>query len=129
MRHYWLNAYFPQAMARAIAEMPARDFIETCLRRAGFVDLSFTPYLVAADLQDHFLYSGKHDPSFYLDAGARASISTFAKHGDARETRQGVARLKADIDDGRFAQVRQSYISDFGDYLFVSARRSYTNLR
>ncbi len=124
MRHYWLNAYFPLAMARSIAEMPTRDFIATCLQRAGFIDLSFTPYLVARDLQDRFLYSGKHDPDFYLDGHARASISTFAKHGDERETRQGVARLRADITANRFAQVRQSYSTDSGDYLFVSARRS-----
>jgi len=129
MQHYWLNAYFPLAMARSIAEMPTRGFIETCLQRAGFIDLSFTPYMVARDLQDRFLYSGKHDPGFYLDDHARASISTFAKHGDARETREGVARLKADIDDGGFAQVRRSFSSDFGDYLFVSARRSWAHLR
>lgn len=103
MRHYWLNAYFPVAMARSIAEMPSRTLIEDALRAAGFVDLTFTPYLVAADLRDHFLYSGKHDPGFYLDARARAAISTFAKHGDEAETRQGVARLQADMAGGRFA--------------------------
>ncbi|MBC8240567.1 MAG: hypothetical protein ISR50_00465 [Alphaproteobacteria bacterium] len=70
--------------------------------------------------------SGKHDPGFYLDKRARAAISTFAKHGDSVETRQGLARLEADITAGRFAQVRQMYQSDqtdLGDYLFVSARR------
>jgi len=130
MQHYWLNAYFPVTMARSIAEMPTRTMIESGLRGAGFGDLFFTPYFVAPDLQDHFLYSGKHDPGFYLDKGARAAISTFAKHGDLVEIRQGLARLEADITAGRFAQVRQMYQSDqtdqtdLGDYLFVSARRS-----
>jgi SAM-dependent methyltransferase len=124
MRHYWLNAYFPAAMARSTAEMPTRGMIESCLLDAGFADLSFTPYFVAEDLQDRFLYSGKDNPGFYLDEGARASISTFAKHADRVETRHGVARLDADIATGRFARVRQTYRSDLGDYLFVSARRS-----
>ena len=124
MRHYWLNAYFPLAMARSIAEMPTRKLIENCLHGAGFTDLSFTSYFVEAGLRDHFLYSGKDNPGFYLDEGVRTSISTFAKHGDGAETRQGVARLGADIAAGRFARVRQTYQSDLGDYLFVAARRS-----
>ncbi len=115
MRHYWLNAYFPVAMARSMTDMPTRQLIESCLLDAGFADLSFTPYFVTADLRDHFLYSGKHDPNYYLDDRVRASISTFAKHGDARETREGVARLRADIAAGHFAQVRQSYNADIGD--------------
>lgn len=65
MRHYWLHAYFPVAMARSMADMPSRELIESCLRDAGFADLSFEPYFVTADLRDHFLYSGKHDPDYY----------------------------------------------------------------
>ena len=124
MRHYWLNDYFPKAMARSIAVMPSRGRIEDYLRQAGFADVSYTPYWVAADLQDHFLYSGKHDPGFYLDDQVRASISTFAKHGDETEIQAGVARLRADIASGRIDQVRWSYSSELGDYLFVRARRS-----
>ncbi|MDA1101899.1 MAG: class I SAM-dependent methyltransferase [Proteobacteria bacterium] len=124
MRHYWLNTYFPVAMTRSMADMPTRALIERSLRDAGFADLSFANYFVSADLQDHFLYSGKHNPGFYLNDRARAGISTFARHGDEAETRQGLARLDTDITTGRFAQVRQTYRSDLGDYLFVSARRS-----
>ena len=124
MRHYWLNAYFPDAMARSIADMPSRGEIESLLDAAGFIDLMFTSYKVTEDLQDRFLYSGKHEPEFYLAADARAAISTFAKHGDEAEIREGVTRFRDDIATGRFEDVRRSYISELGDYLFVRARRS-----
>jgi SAM-dependent methyltransferase len=124
MRNYWLNTYFPKAMARSIAEMPGRDEIEALLRAAGFVDLSFAPFDVTKDLRDRFLYSGKHEPGFYLDADARASISTFAKHDDEAEIRQGAARLRDDIASGYFEDVRRSYDSGSGDYLFVSANNA-----
>jgi hypothetical protein len=72
MRNYWLNAYFPMAMARSIARMPGRAEIGLCLRGAGFREISFTPYWVDGDLRDHFLYSGKNNPEFYLHAAVRA---------------------------------------------------------
>ncbi len=121
MRDYWLNAYFPIAMARSIARMPKRAEIERCLRGAGFGKISFTPYWVSGDLQDHFLYSGKNDPEFYLDDAVRASISTFAQHGDPREIRNGVARLRVDLKNGQFETTRRAYHSGLGDYMFVSA--------
>ena len=112
------------AIIRSFADMPSRAEIESSLRAAGFAAPSFLPFHVTQDLQDRFLYSGKHEPGFYLDAHARASISTFAKHGEEAEIRDGVARLQADIATGHFEAVRRSYMSDLGDYLFVSARGS-----
>ena len=121
MRNYWLNAYFPMAMARSIARMPERADIERCLRGAGFREISFTPYWVGGDLRDHFLYSGKNNPDFYFHAEVRAAISTFAQHGDEREIRDGVARLRADLANGHFETVRRCHGSGLGDYIFVSA--------
>ena len=65
----------------------------------------FVPYDVTRDLQDRFLYSGNHEPEFYLDASACASIFTFETHGDEAEVRDGVAQLKTDIATGRFEDV------------------------
>ena len=89
MRGYWLNDYFPAAMARSIAQMPGRQAIMEALRQSGFASIHTEPYEVQTDLQDFFLYSGKHRPEMYLDPHVRAGISTFAALADASEVEEG----------------------------------------
>ena len=124
MRHYWLNAYFPEAMARSIADMPDRRCIAAGLAAAGFSDTDMHPYFVTQALRDLFLYSGKHRPAFYLDSVIREGISTFSKHAPAAELAAVLLRLEEDIRSGHIDAVIREHASDGGDYLFVTARRS-----
>ena len=121
MRGYWLNEYFPTAMAKSIAQMPSLNTVMRNLRSAGFSAIRAEPYVVRHDLQDLFLYSGKHRPEIYLDSGVRAGISTITALADAREVEQGCKRLASDIRSGRIADVTAAYRHDQGDYLFVVA--------
>jgi SAM-dependent methyltransferase len=121
MRHYWLNHYFPEPMARAIEQMPDVAAVENDLRAAGLEPRLREPYAVRADLQDFFLYSGKLVPDRYLDARFRAGISTFAALAAESEVRTGCARLAEDIESGRISQITAAYDGPHGDYIFISA--------
>jgi len=119
MRGYWLNDYFPTAMAKSIAQMPSRQIIMPMLQQSGFRRIDTEPYEVQRDLQDLFLYSGKHRPAMYLDARVRAGISTFAALAEPSEVEDGCRRLSQDIQSGRIADVIAAYQHAQGDYLFV----------
>jgi ubiquinone/menaquinone biosynthesis C-methylase UbiE len=119
MRGYWLNAYFPTAMARSIVQMPGLQAIVQALRQSGFASIRTEPYEVQTDLQDFFLYSGKHRPEMYLDPRVRTGISTFAALADASEVEGGCRELSQDIESGRIADVIASYRHAQGDYLIV----------
>ncbi len=127
MRGYWLNAYFPDALARAIAQMPPLPTVTAALAAAGFRVVAKEPYAVAPDLQDFFLYSGKHRPAMYLDPAVRAGISTFSMLAEPAEVEAGCARLAADLATGRIAEVVASYLHDGGDYVFLVAASGPTN--
>jgi SAM-dependent methyltransferase len=119
MRGYWLNAYFPDAMVRSIVQMPGLQAIVQALRGSGFASIHTEPYEVQTDLQDLFLYSGKHRPEMYLDPRVRAGISTFAALADPSEVEEGCQKLSQDIASGHIAEVMARYRHAPGDYLFV----------
>jgi ubiquinone/menaquinone biosynthesis C-methylase UbiE len=121
MRGYWLNAYFPTAMARSIAQMPEIGAVEAACLRAGFRHVSREPYFVQPDLQDGFLFHGKHRPEVYLSEQGRAGISTFRVLADADEIRTGCEQLAEDLRTGRFAEVFERYERELGDYIFLVA--------
>lgn len=77
MHGYWLNEYFPNAMKKSIEQMPDIDEVQEALTRAGFQVAYTEPYEIQTDLQDFFLYSGKHRPGIYLSESVRTGISTF----------------------------------------------------
>ena len=122
-RGYWLNEYFPEAMERSIAGMPPLDRVQDALSEAGFQLSCTEPYEVQPDLQDLFLYSGKHRPEIYLSESVRRGISTFSVLADPSEISAGCAQLRADIASGRIAAVMDGYRHGNGDYLFVVARK------
>jgi SAM-dependent methyltransferase len=121
MRGYWLNEYFPDAMARSMAVMPQLDHVRALLARTGLTTVCVEPWDVPSDLRDLFLYSGKHRPELYLSPDFRRGISTFTQHADPAEVEAGCARLRADIGTGRFDEVRRAYAHAGGDYAFVVA--------
>jgi len=124
MRRYWLTEYFPDAMAQAIRQMPPIEPVLALLHAAGFTRIERVPWSVPSDLQDLFLYSGKHRPELYLDPGVRAGISTFATLADPAEVERGCACLRADIASGRFEDVQRAAEHPDGDYLFLVASRT-----
>jgi SAM-dependent methyltransferase len=124
MRSYWLNAYFPAAMRRAIDEMPSRDGIEAALAEGGIRLIHVEPYHVPPDVADLFLYAGKHRPALYLDPAVRAGISTFAV-ADTGDVAAGVERLRHDIETGQIDHVVDTYRKSnaaIGDYIFYTAQ-------
>ena len=105
MKGYWLNEYFPVAMAKSMEQMPEPELVQDSLTAAGFRVTFTEAYEVLPDLQDFFLYSGKHHPEMYLSETVRKGISTFASLAEPVEVISGCARLRADIESGRIDQV------------------------
>jgi hypothetical protein len=110
-------------MARSIAQMPTRTAVFGALHAAGFGVPQVVPFDVTHDLQDLFLYSGKHRPGLYLDAAVRANISSFATLCPPDELQAGLDALRAEIESDRFGDVAARYARALGDYAFVIARK------
>lgn len=123
MERYWLNEYFPNAMAAGIRQLPPVGEVEHDLTRAGFADISVEAWDVPDQIEDWFLYAGKHRPELYLEPAVRAGISTFANLASADEIERGCARLAADLRSGRFAEVARKFAHSGGDYVFIAARK------
>jgi ubiquinone/menaquinone biosynthesis C-methylase UbiE len=121
MKGYWLNHYFPKMLESSIIQMPGFYAVASALANAGFDLQNTEKYYIKEDLQDHFLYSGKHDPQIYLNEEIRKGISSFAALANAEEVKAGLAKLRADIESSEFANVKDSYENRLGDYLFVVA--------
>lgn len=123
MQHYWLCEYFPKAMHASILQMPALSSVTEALRDAGFELLITEHYEIKDNLKDLFLYSGKSNPSMYLDPSVRAGISTFAKLADNDEIQTGCKRLAEDIESGKISLIQSRFEHSDGDYLFVVAEK------
>jgi SAM-dependent methyltransferase len=123
MMSYWLAEYFPEAISRSAEQMPALELVEDALSEAGFRSITTEDYFVQEDLQDFFLYSGKHRPAMYLDTNVRSGISTFSLLASKTEIETGCGKLEADIKQGRIKDVIKKYEHSGGDYKFVIARR------
>ena len=121
MRRYWLTEYFPDAMVRAVQQMPPIEPIIELLGAAGFARVERLPWSITSELQDLFLYAGKYRPELYLDPRVRAGISTFANQADPAEVERGCTRLATDITSGRFAEILRASEHPGGDYLFLVA--------
>ncbi|MGB0522424.1 MAG: class I SAM-dependent methyltransferase [Flammeovirgaceae bacterium] len=123
MEGYWLNHYFPQMLADSINQMPNFELIEQCMHQVGFKHVVSEKYFIKHDLQDHFLYVGKHRPQLYLSPQIRNGISSFAALANAEEVKIGLARLEKDMASGKIEEVIASYKNEDGDYLFLVAKK------
>ena len=123
MEGYWLNEYFPIAMSRSSAQMPSLDLVLDSLAEAGFSVGPIETYDVRPDLQDFFLYSGKHRPELYLSEEVRRGVSTFSTQTDSGELETGCRRLREDIASGRINEVVERYRNEGGDYAFIVASK------
>lgn len=120
---YWLEHYFPQAMARAVKKMPSRAAIDEALISAGFNTIAQHNWDVPPGLTDRFLYADKDNPGAYFDPQVRAGTSLFADLADNEEVAAGLAQLRHDIDSGAWQNVRKAYTHTHGDYCFIVANR------
>jgi ubiquinone/menaquinone biosynthesis C-methylase UbiE len=123
MEGYWLNHYFPRMLEASIEQMPTLGQIKSTLENAGFEITGTEKYFVQQNLQDLFLYSGKHQPELYFDANVRRGISSFAALANAKEVNEGLLKLRADVDKGQFEQRKKTFDNDKGDYLFILATK------
>ena len=121
MRGYWLNEYFPKAMERSVAQMPSQEVVRDACLRAGFSRVYSETYFVQPDLQDGFLYVGKHRPEIYLSERVRAGSSTFRTLAEPEEVRIGCERLAGELASRAFHKVFDRFENERGDYLFVRA--------
>lgn len=124
MKRYWLNHYFPDAMEKAIRQMPSFDHVRTCLVEAGFTNLKTEPYCVTDKLEDLFIYAGKHRPHLYLDPVVREGISTFSNLADRKEIESGCEKLAQDIESGNIKKVIEASMHKEGDYLFAVTEKN-----
>ena len=88
-------------MESAVRACPAGRTVEAALSAAGFRSVAIEPWDVPPDLEDKFLYAGKDRPELYFDKGFRSGISAFRELAGA-EVAQGLDRLRADLDSGRW---------------------------
>jgi ubiquinone/menaquinone biosynthesis C-methylase UbiE len=122
MQGYWLKHYFPEMMRRSILDMPAEDRVLQAAEEAGWLLQERRPYFVRPDLQDGFLYVGKHAPARYLNDDIRQGISSFRMEGLAAEIEGGLEKLEADIASGEVWETIQAYENEEGDYCFLAWR-------
>jgi len=123
-RAYWLHHYFPKMIEDSIKILPALDEIESAFEQAGLTIIEREPYFVQPDLQDWFLYSGKHNPEMYFREEVRKGISSFALLANQPEVEKGLEHMRNDIDSGNIEQVMKAHENDLGDYLFLVAEKS-----
>jgi len=123
MEGYWLNEYFPEMMRTSTAVMPDIEEVSLAMKTAGFENIVTEKYEVKTDLQDWFLYCGKHRPEMYLDPNIRKGSSGFAVFSNKEEVERGLEGLSSDIESGRIKEVIESYRNDNGDYLFIAASK------
>jgi len=117
---YWLNDYFPAMFRRMGAKEPSEDTLLNALRGAGFTQIEVESFDVPPDLEDLFLYCGKHRPELYFDPAVRDGISSFANLCEPNEVEEGLARLRADLDAGR-PPVPDPGTDHPGDYALIVA--------
>ncbi len=124
MKGYWLNHYFPKMLKDSMEQMPTYDTIESNLEANGLRIDNTEKYFIKPDLQDLFLYSGKHNPKLYINPKVRHGISSFSSLANAKEVAQGLKTLEQDIATGEINNISTTYENTEGDYLFMVAKKA-----
>lgn len=124
MEGYWLNHYFPKMLRDSIIQMPAFEAVTHAFSQAKLMLHNTEKYFIKPDLEDLFLYAGKHRPSLYLNPQVRKGISSFSALANLEEVTIGLKNLEEDIATGKIDQIINTYENDTGDYLFMTARKS-----
>ena len=123
MKGYWLNHYFPKMLLDSMKQMPTLKRIKTAMKDSNLEFLQKHKYFIKPDLEDQFLYCGKHNPELYFDEQIRQGISSFSLLSNQKEVENGLAELRKDIDSGKVRDIISSFENDFGDYLYVVGKK------
>lgn len=123
MASYWLNHYFPSMMKKAICQMPSLEELRHAMNLVGLSVADVETYEVKTDLEDLFLYSGKHKPELYFNDQVRQGISSFATLANEEEVKAGLKEMRRNMDRGELGGITRSYLHDMGDYLFVVGQK------
>lgn len=123
MTDYWLNHYFPKMLRDSITQMPALPAVKQAMENAGFEISKTEKYFIQPDLEDKFLYCGKHQPEMYFDKHIRNGISSFSALSNKVEVEQGLSTMKSDIESGKINQIISSYENQLGDYLYIIGKK------
>lgn len=120
---FWLtDDYFPEILANDRRIFPPAATLAALLERL-IGPTRLAPLPIPHDCSDGFLCAYWRRPEVYLDAHARNAISAFARI----DIGQGVARLRADLDSGRWVERNGHMLSqvamDFGYRLVICAVR------
>ena len=124
MEGYWLNHYFPEMMSESTKQMPSFEKVNEVCTNANFNLISTEKYFVLENLMDNFLYTGKDRPEIYFDEMIRNGISSFSSIAKPGEVPEGLKKLRADLDDGNFIQIKKEYVNDLGDYIFLTYQKN-----
>ncbi len=119
MGRYWLNHYFPKMLCASIDKMPSLRTLEDAAVNTGFRLVGSEKYFIERNLNDLFLYSGKHKPEIYFDSRVRSGISSFAMLANEAEITFGLEQLQKDLSIGKFLSIKKKYENSLGDYLFI----------
>lgn len=123
VKGYWLAQYFPGMIDRAANTIPALSEMERFVKDAGFGTVNFEKYFVRPDLEDHFMYSCKHEPERCLIPEMRENTSGFTALANQAEVAAGLLQLEADISTGKINKVIKDHENELGDYLFITAQK------
>jgi len=123
MKGYWLNHYFPKMMKDSAAQMPSLALVKEAMKEAGLVMTKTETYSIQPDLQDLFLFSGKHFPELYLNPDVLQGISSFSSLADTNEVKKGLRKLERDIQNREIDRVIRKYENELGDYLFIKCKK------
>src|SRR5690606_24660548 len=105
MEGYWLNHYFPGMLRDSIDQMPSLESVESAMIKSNLEITKIEKYFIDPNLEDKFLYCGKHNPETYFDEQVRNGISSFSSLANHSEVRQGLVRLRSDIDSGKINEI------------------------
>jgi len=123
MKSYWLNHYFPKMLEDSTIQMPSFLKVKEAMESAGFEISKTEKYFIQSDLEDKFLYCGKHNPEIYFDEQIRNGISSFSSLSNKAEVEKGLSKLELDIETGAINKIIQKYENQFGDYLYIIGKK------
>jgi ubiquinone/menaquinone biosynthesis C-methylase UbiE len=123
MTGYWLNHYFPKMMQDSMDQMPGLEYISKAMKKGGLMRITSEKYFIKDDLEDMFLYSGKHRPDLYLNAEFRSGSSSFSILSEKKDIEEGLKKLQDDIISHKISSIIKSYENEHGDYIFIIAEK------
>ena len=108
----------------SMVQMPTFEAVEEAMNQSDFKITSTETYNIKPDLKDQFLYCGKQNPELYFDESIRHGISSFSALANLEDVKNGLSKLREDIDSGKIKDIIKSYENDFGDYLYIISEKT-----